>query len=175
MKWQQFISDVYERIAQVLEEALTGLSQEDLNQQPNTESNPIGWLAWHLTRAQDKAMQEISGGEQLWIKDKWYARFNRPADPEESGVRHTLEQVAAFKSPDAATLLAYNRAVAEQMKNVVGNLSEGELGRKLPNPRRPSVATVGARLVANINDNLQHAGQIAYVRGFLKGKGWFEM
>jgi len=32
--------------------------------------------------------------------------------------------------------------------------------------------TVGVRLVSVMADQLQHCGQIGYVRGLLKGKGW---
>jgi hypothetical protein len=31
---------------------------------------------------------------------------------------------------------------------------------------------VGVRLVSVLSDNLQHAGQAAYLRGLIQGKGW---
>jgi hypothetical protein len=169
MEWQQLITDIYVRISQVLEKALEGLTLEDLNQQPHPDCNSMGWLTWHVTRGQDRVTADLMREEQLWVKDQWHAKFNRPPNPEDSGFGHSSEDVAAFKSPDVSTLLEYHHAVLERIKGYVSNLSATDLDRELNHPRFP---TVGARLVANISDNLQHAGQVAYVRGLLKGKGW---
>ena len=169
MKWEQLIMDIYVRISQVLEKALEGLATDDLNKQPHPDCNSMGWLTWHLTRGQDRAIADLMGEEQLWIKDDWHARFNRPPDPKDTGFGHSLEDLGAFKSPDARTLLAYHHAVLERTKHYVSNLSANDLKRELNNPVFP---TVGVRLVGVISDNLQHAGQVAYVRGLLKGKGW---
>ena len=32
--------------------------------------------------------------------------------------------------------------------------------------------TVGVRIISVLGDNLEHAGQAAYVRGLRQGKGW---
>ena len=171
MEWQQLIIDIYVRISQVLDRALEGLTQDDLNQQPNPDSNSMGWLAWHLTRVQDRAIADLAGEEQLWIKDEWHSRFIRPADPQDVGVGHSSEDLAAFSSPDAQTMLAYHHAVLERSKHYINNLSQTDLDREINHPRYPRV---GLRLLAIISDNLQHAGQVAYVRGLLKGKGWLD-
>ncbi len=172
MEWQQLIIDIYVRISQVLDRALEGLTQDDLNQQPNPDSNSMGWLAWHLTRVQDRAIADLAGEEQLWIKDEWHSRFIRPADPQDVGVGHSSEDLAAFRSPDAQTLLAYHHAVLERSKHYINNLSQTDLDREIDHPRYPRV---GLRLPAIISDTLQHAGQVAYVRGLLKGKGWLDV
>ncbi|UCG66019.1 MAG: DinB family protein [Deltaproteobacteria bacterium] len=169
MEWRQLIIGNYERISQVMEQALEGLTLNELNQQPSPDSNSMGWLAWHLTRLQDRAIAGLMGEEQLWVKDGWHSRFNRPHDPQDVGIGHSSEDLAAFKSPDVQTLLAYHHAVLERSKHYISRLSESDLDRKLDHPRFP---TVGARLAGIISDNFQHAGQIAYVRGLLKGKGW---
>ena len=169
MAWQKLIADCYIRIAQVLEKALDGLTLDDLNLQVRPDCNSIGWLTWHLTRAQDRVISDLMGEEQLWVKDKWHAKFNRSPDAMDTGYGHNSEDVAGFKSPDVQTLTAYHHAVLERTKRYIINLSETELDREIDHPRFP---TVGMRLVAVISDNLQHAGQVAYLRGLLKGKGW---
>jgi len=171
MEWQQLITDTYERIAQILEKTLDGLTLDDLNQQPHPDSNSIGWLAWHLTRTQDRAIADLIGEEQLWVKDGWHARFKRASDPKDTGFGHTSQDVAAFKSPDVQTVLGYHHAVLDRSKHYISNLSESDLDQELDHPRYP---TVGERLVGVISDNLQHAGQVAYLRGLLKGKGWLD-
>ena len=169
MKWQQLLIELYGRLSGVLDKALDGLTLADLKWQPDPESNSMGWLTWHLTRSQDRTFAEISGEEQLWIKDRWHTKFNRPPEPTETGFKHTAEDVAGLEIPDAKTLLDYNHAVLEKAKRCLDTLSEADLDRKVDNPTYP---TIHARIVGNLNDNLQHAGQVAYLRGLLKGKGW---
>ncbi|MFC1962729.1 DinB family protein [Chloroflexota bacterium] len=168
MEWKQLTIDALEQISGILEKALEGLTHDDLNQQPKPDCNSIGWLTWHLTRAQDRSLAELMGAEQLWIKDNWYTKFNRPPDPEDWGFGHSPEDLAAFKSPDSQTLLAYHRVVLKRSKHYISDLSEDDLDRAIDHPRFPTVAAQVVGLIAN----LQHAGQVAYVRGFLKGLGW---
>jgi hypothetical protein len=173
MNWQQLIVDLFERMSRELEEILDGLTPEELNQQPAPGANTIGWLAWHLTRSHDRNMSEIAGREQLWIEDKWYARFNRAADPAETGVGHSPEEVAAFRAPDSRTILDYHNAVLERIRNYIGsNLSETELDREVYSPTFRNTNAVHKRLLGVLNDGLQHLGQAAYVRGLIKGQGW---
>jgi len=173
MKWQQFITGVFERISQELERILAELTVEDLNELPNSDCNSIGWLAWHLTRSQDRMNQALFEEEQIWMKDKWYTKFNRSADPRDSGFGHSAEDVAAFKFPNNEILIGYHRAVLERSKHYLDSkLTESDLDRELDNPKIPRMPTVSTRFVAVINDNLQHVGQMAYVRGLLRGRGW---
>jgi hypothetical protein len=78
--------------------------------------------------------------------------------------------VSNFKSADSKTLLEYYRAVFRRTKEYISKLSTAELGHETDNPRSP---LVGLRIAAITNDNLQHVGQIAYLCGMLKGKGWY--
>ncbi len=172
MEFQQLMTDGYERILQILERVLTGLTRDDLRQQPHPDSNSIGWLAWHLTRIHDQAVANLMGEEQLWVKDGWHAKFNREPDPTDTGFGHSAAEVAALKVPDAESLLEYSRAVLERTKRYINTLSPTDLDRELNEPRYQPLPTVGVRLVSVMSDNLQHAGQTAYLRGFLKGKGW---
>ena len=176
MKWQQLIIDIYSEISRELERALDGLTIDDLNQQPHPDCNSIGWLAWHLTRCQDGANEDLMGEEQLWVKDKWYARFNRAPDPTDMGYGHSSKDVAAFKSPNSKVLMEYHHAVFEQtIRYINSKFSETELEREFVNPTFPGINTVRALLLGVISDNLQHVGQVAYVRGLLKGKGWSDI
>jgi len=171
MKWQQLIINIFERMSREMERALNGLTIDDVNKQPSPDANSIGWLVWHLTRCHDQANASLLEEEQLWIKDEWHIKFNRPPDSRDSGVRHSPEDLATFKSPEVEILLGYHQAVLERTKHYAINLSETDLDRKLDHPRFPTVA---ARLMGIINDSYQHVGQIAYVRGLLKGIGWWE-
>ena len=172
MEWQELLIDGYGRVLEALEEALNGLTQDDLNQLPRPDCNSMGWLAWHLTRVQDDHVADLMGEKQLWLSEGWHAKFNRASSAKDVGFGHSSEDVAAFKSPDVATLLAYHRAVLERTKRYVSSLAAGDLDRELNEPWYQPLPTVGVRLISVMADNLQHVGQIAYVRGLLKGKGW---
>jgi hypothetical protein len=172
MEWQDLLADGYGRVPEFMESVLSGLNKEDLDWQPNPDCNSIGWLCWHLTRQQDAQISSLMGEEQLWTKDGWHARFNRAADPQDSGFGHTPEQVAAFDSPDIQTLLDYQRTVVARSKGYFRTLSKTELDRTLDEPWFQPLPTVGVRLVSILEDSLLHAGQAAYIRGLRQGKGW---
>ena len=173
MKWQQLVTDIYERISQEFEAALDGLTMDDLNKQPCPGCNSMGWLTWHRTRCQDKNIAELLGEEQFWTKDNWYAKFNPTFDPIDTGIGHSIEDTVAFRSPGASTLLEYHRAVLERSKRyITSELSETELNREFNKPKYPTITNVRTSLMRSINDNMQHLGQISYVRGMLRGCGW---
>jgi hypothetical protein len=171
MEWKDLIIGSYDGAFRAVGRALDGLTQKELDWQPRPDSNSIGWTTWHLARAQDGLISCITGEEQLWIRDGWYAKFNRPADPNDSGYGHSQEEVAAFKSPDVNTLLDYHRAVLERSKQCLANLSVDDLDRKIDDFLSQMFPTVGSRLVVILDEILQHTGQVCYIRGLLQGSG----
>jgi hypothetical protein len=164
--------DGYSRIPQLLGMALDGLTAEQLAYRPNEEANSVAWLAWHLTRVQDKQVSDLAGREQAWIVDGWHARFDKPADPDDTGQRYTAEQVASLRPADPAVLLDYNKAVQERTAEYIRTLQPADLDRELNEPRWNPLPTVGVRLVSILSDNLQHSGQALYLRGCIEGKHW---
>jgi hypothetical protein len=172
MEWHDLLADGYNRLPEFLGHVLNGLTQEDLNWQPREDSNSIGWLLWHLTRQQDAQIAALMEEEQLWIKDGWHSKFDRPADPKDTGFGHTPEQVAAFRSPETNIMLDYLKAAVERSKQFFLSLSKEDLDRELDEPWYQPLPTVGVRLISILDDAILHSGQAAYVRGLLQGKGW---
>ncbi len=174
MKWQLLVLDQFKRIEQELGFVLEGLSVDDLNLQPTSDSNSIGWLAWHLTRSHDRNMSELVGKEQLWIEEKWYLQFGRAADPKETGVGHTPEQARAFVSPSREVIMAYHAAIMARItKYIEENLTEVELDRNTYSPTLDNVASAMRRITGVIQQGFLHVGQAGYVRGLVKGNGWY--
>jgi hypothetical protein len=68
-------------------------------------------------------------------------------------------------SPDL--LVGYHEAVHAQTLRFLEGLKEEELGRVVDERWDPPV-TLGVRLVSVVSDDLQHAGQAAFVRGVLE-------
>jgi hypothetical protein len=174
MRWQLLVLDQFKRIEQELGFVLDGLTVEDLNQQPAPDCNSIGWLAWHLTRSHDRNMSELLGEEQLWIKDKWYAKFNRAPDPGETGVGHSAEQARNFVSPPAEVVMAYHRAILNRIESYIEyGLTESDLDRQVQSPTLNNIVPVMRRITGVIQQGFLHVGQAGYVRGMLKGNGWY--
>jgi len=172
MKWNDLLIDGFGRIPEYVDGILKGLTLDDLNWRPRHDSNSIGWLVWHLNRGQDAQIAGLRGTDQFWIKDKWYQKFDRRADPEDVGFGHTPEQVAAFRSPAASVLSAYTHAVIVNTQDYIRTLKTKELDRVLNEPWFQPLPTVGVRLISILNDGVIHAGQAGYVRGLRQGKGW---
>ena len=172
MEANDLLLDAFERIRGVLQRTLKGLTLEDIHRQPRPDANSIGWLVWHLTRVQDNGVSGLAGMEQAWISQGWHAAFHMEPDPENEGFGHTPEQVAAFRAPSVQTLLDYHASVIERTKAYVAGLTPADFDRTLDEPQWQPLPTVGVRLVSLIADNLQHAGQAAYLRGLFHGKGW---
>ena len=173
MRWQYLLVSIYRRMTEETEKILDGLTVEDLRKRPSPGANPIGWLIWHATRSMDRTIGDAVTGQQLWVRDGWHARFGMPPDPMDTGYGHTDEQVDALKIPDVKTLLDYHRAVMNVLENHLGDLSEADLDREYPFSVEPGTKMpFSRRILANVHD-IQHIGQAAYVRGLIKGHGWY--
>jgi uncharacterized damage-inducible protein DinB len=158
--------DGFGRLPGTIEAAVRDLTPDQLRQVPAPGANSIGWLVWHLTRVQDSHLTEVAGGEQVYVTGDWAARFGLPADPSDTGFGHTAEQVAGVRPESWQALVEYYGAVHERTTGFVATLTPADLDRIVDREWDPPV-TLGVRLISVLDDDLQHAGQAAYVRGLL--------
>ncbi len=171
MNAMDVIADALGRIHGDLERVLKGLSVDDLRWQPKPDCNPIGWLAWHLTRVHDAQVSALAGRPQAW-EEGWAEKFGRTPQKRLESFGQTPDEVAAFVPPEAGVLLAYYDAVLARTNEYLATLNEADLDRVLNEPRWNPMPTVGVRLVSTIIDCAHHAGEANYVRGQLQGFGW---
>jgi uncharacterized damage-inducible protein DinB len=160
------LTDAFGRLPDLVRRAVDGLSPEQLTWAPRPGANTIGWLIWHLTRIQDHHVSELLGEEQVWVTGAWPARFGLAADPDDTGYGHSPGQVTAVRPDGDAALVGYFDAVAARTRDLIARVTPEELDRVVDRHWQPPV-TLGVRLVSVINDDVQHAGQAAYVRGLL--------
>lgn len=172
MNCTDVLLDGFGRLPETLRVCLEGLSPDQLAFRPAEQANSIGWLAWHLTRVQDDHVADLAGRPQAWLEGGWHARFDRPADEDDTGFGHSAEEVARLRPASAQLLLEYYAAVHARSLEYLRSLSCDDLDRVLDEPWDPPV-TVGVRLVSVLGDCLQHIGQMAYVRGLLEARHWF--
>ena len=157
----------------MVDRALEGLEDTVIAARPNDDSNSIGWLLFHKTRIADRFVHTwCQNAPQLWIKDSWHIKFGLDDDPENTGGGWTKEQVAAWKVPAKEVLIGYYESVKTAARDYLGSMSMAEYERELTIPPRPT-ASIGARLGVLAFDNCVHGGQIAYLRGYYQGMGWF--
>ncbi|MQY23868.1 mycothiol transferase [Nocardia macrotermitis] len=161
----EVLIDGFERVREVVHEAVDGLAEAALNFRVDPGANSIAWLVWHLTRVQDDHIADVAGVEQVWTADGWFERFGLPIDPSATGYGDSADDVAVLQAP-AELLTGYYDAVHEQTLRYVRGLTDADLSRVVDTRWDPPV-TLGVRLVSVISDDLQHAGQAAYLRGVI--------
>lgn len=144
---------------------LDGLTKEQLTYQPGPGANTIAWLVWHLTRVQDDHIADVAGSEQVWTAQDFDSHFDLPLTVEDIGFGHTPEQVTLVRA-EAGLLADYLSAVHAQTVAWIANLTESDLERVVDTRWDPPV-TLGTRLVSVVDDDAQHIGQAAYVRGLI--------
>jgi uncharacterized damage-inducible protein DinB len=121
---------------------------------------------WHLARVQDHHVAELLDGDQIWVSGDWAGRFGLAPDPGNTGYGHQPAQVAEVRPESAAALADYVDAVAARTRDLLRGLKPDDLDRVVDDRWDPPV-TLGVRLVSIVNDDDQHIGQAAYVRGLL--------
>jgi hypothetical protein len=158
--------DAFDRVRSLVHKVVDGLTPEQLAFRADERANSIGWLVWHLTRVQDDHVADAAGADQVWTGGGWSRRFGLPFDPAATGYGHGSGEVAAVRVP-GDLLVAYHEAVHARTLGYVGSLSAADLARIVDASWDPPVS-LAVRLVSVIGDDLQHAGQAAFVRGLLE-------
>ena len=157
------LRDLFDRVATNVHGAVEGLDEAALAHRVGSRANSIAWLVWHLTRVQDDHVADVAGSEQVWTAQDWVTRFGLPFPPEATGYGQGSDEVAAVRA-GADLLLGYYDAVHERTLQYLGEITDADLDRIVDRRWDPPV-TLGVRLVSIADDDVQHAGQAAFVRG----------
>ncbi len=161
----RLLLDGFDRIAASVIQAVDGLDEDQLAIRPAPSANSIAWLVWHITRIQDDHLADAFGHEQVWTAEGWEDRFGLPFDSAVTGYNHSSDQVGAVRV-DGSLLVGYHRAVHHRTQRTLRRLEDRDLDRVVDESWDPPV-TLGVRLVSVVTDNLEHAGQAAYIKGLL--------
>lgn len=161
----EILADGFDRAHQVALATVKGLTDDELTARLDPDANTVAWLVWHLARVQDDHVADVAGLEQVWTADGWHERFALPFEPGAIGYGQSSKEVGQVRA-SADLLTGYLDAVAGQTQRYVGQLTAADLARVVDERWDPPV-TLAVRLVSVISDDLQHAGQAAFVRGVL--------
>jgi uncharacterized damage-inducible protein DinB len=167
----ELLTDAFSRIRDGVHGAVDGLTPGQLSFRPDSEANSIAWLVWHLTRIQDDHIADVAGAGQVWTSERdgssWADRFGLPFASSATGYGHGAEAVAAVQVKSGELLTGYYDEVHEETLRYVRGLTDSDLDAIVDRNWNPPV-TLGVRLVSVISDDLQHAGQAAYLRGLIE-------
>jgi uncharacterized damage-inducible protein DinB len=166
MDAKDILLDGFGRLPGEVRGALDGLTAEQLRWAPAEGANTIGWLIWHLTRVQDSHLAELLDEEQIYVSGDWGPKFALKSDPSDTGYGDSAGQISRVEPRSTQVLLDYYQAVHDRTVSYVSGLSDADLDEVVDDRWDPPV-TLGVRLVSVIDDDAQHAGQAAYLRGLL--------
>ena len=166
----ELLVDAFGRIRGIVHRVVSGLTPEELAARVDDDANSIGWLVWHLTRIQDAQVADVADSEQVWTAAGWFDRFGLPFPSEVTGYGQSSSEVAQVAGITAEKLIGYLDEALDRSVQFVSGLTDADLSRIVDRNWDPPV-TLGVRLVSVIADDLQHAGQAAFVAGMLSRRG----
>ncbi|MHC5905047.1 mycothiol transferase [Streptomyces sp. S6] len=167
MHAKDILIDGYGRIREEVHAAVADLDADGLNHRPTPQANSVAWLIWHLTRVQDDHVADAFGLEQVWHAQGWEKLFGLDLPVHDTGYGHGPEQVAKVRVAGANLLTGYYDAVHEQTLEALATVGGEDLERIVDIRWDPPVS-LGVRLVSVLADDLEHAGQAAYLRGMIQ-------
>lgn len=149
-----------------LEKTLDGLDKHELNWKPNIESNNIVFLVWHMSLVEDNLINKVLGKkERIWITQDYYKMY--PSLKNETGYGFNLQQLKDFPIIDIKWLMGYFEKVRNTTNKMIKKLTEEDLNNDFQfGSKKVKGFWVLGRLIV---EESQHLGQIAYIRGMLKG------
>jgi hypothetical protein len=159
--------DAFGRIREIVHEVVDGLTPDQLAFRIDGEANSIAWLVWHLTRIQDDHIADAAQTDQVWTAGGWAKRFGLPFDQSATGYGHSTDDVAAVQVRSGDLLTGYHDAVHDRTITYVELVTDSDLARIVDRSWDPPVS-LGVRLVSVISDDLQHAGQAAFIAGVVQ-------
>ena len=150
-----------------LRSALDGTTPEERRFQPGPESNHIDFTVWHMSRVEDRWVQDFARGTQtVWERGRWHERLGLPEN--DSGFGYTAEQVAGLPRFDLDLLMEYYEQVREGTLEYLQRATNRDL-ETYPQPDRRPGYSIGKMFSHVIVEESQHVGQVAYLRGLQRG------
>jgi Protein of unknown function (DUF664) len=158
--------DGFGRIREIVHDVLDGLGEAELNYRVGPAANSICWQVWHLTRVQDDHVAGAGGLDQVWLSEGWHEQFGLPLPADDIGYGHSQDDVEAVRA-SGELLAGYHDATFEQTIAFVRGLTDADMDKIVDRRWDPPV-TMGVRLISVLTDDLEHAGQAAFIRGLIE-------
>jgi uncharacterized damage-inducible protein DinB len=158
--------EIFTNIREFTFEVLDALPHEALTWQPTHGANTIAWLVWHLTRVQDDHVAHLADESQAWDDDAgWALRFGVDPADRRIGYGDTADQIVQIAPTDPTVLTDYLDAVTDRTLAYLDAVDDEAHWDRIVDERWDPPVTARVRLASVLQDDLQHVGQAAYVRG----------
>jgi uncharacterized damage-inducible protein DinB len=166
MDFRDAIRSGLEEYLDRLRVAVDELRREEIRWQPDPGSNHIAWLVWHMARVEDSWISFISGEDQVWSTGGWPARLGITED--EPIANQSADEAAALPEVAMENLLAYYDAVRIRTLSHLDRMTGADLARVHDEigPGGKNEAWVLGHILV---EESQHLGQVAYIRGMIRG------
>ena len=173
------------QIMKVIEE----LSDRHIRWQPNPACHSIAFILWHLARWNDHLQATIPGmtielarrlppGQQIWEKEHFATRWGFEASRlgyAETGTDADIEATGEPDWPKKEILLHYARQAFSAAEQAISAIDEGQFveieqqqyADKYIEETRANSVTVGNAVMEHLVHNIQHLGEIDYLRGLI--------
>ena len=150
-----------------LKKAVDGLTPAELRWQPTLASNSISWIVWHMARVEDRWVNFVLRGDvERWIGDGWHEKFGM--SEEAHGYGETEVEVRAMPDVAMADVLVYYDAVRQSTMAHLETMTPADVEATYAHPKRKGLT--GAWILGHILvEESQHLGQVAYIRGMIRG------
>ena len=160
----EFITDCLAGVQIRLLGSCNGVTRDRALWRPAPHANNIGFVLWHVARAEDGTVSRLCGETPLWVSENWHERFGQPVDAPDPGDRMGLR---AVNIPEMEVLIGYLGAVHARTSEYLGRLTEDGL-QGVPSQSGPTRAVSLRHLITHKN---HHQGQIDFIRG-LQDNAW---
>jgi uncharacterized damage-inducible protein DinB len=166
MDVREYIQKQIAQAHRLVDGAMTGLTDEQLNWLPPGTANTISATVMHILGGEDNYIQGfLQGKPTLFAEGGWAAKIGvaAPPRPGQSWDEYKSKALAV------ATLLAFQQVVREATERYLAGITTEDLDRVVTmGARERSVAEVLTMLVGHL---ASHAGEVAALKGVQGAKG----
>lgn len=144
---------------------LEDMPQSILSWRPSDNSNSIGSITIHIARVEDAlSVGSLGLNEQIFATHEWHQQLRLSKDDWGWG----FDALPASQQPGVELLVSYLHAVRERTLPFIQALSPERLQEEVPGRR---IRTVAQSLSFIVNEELQHLGQMDYLKGLIAASG----
>jgi hypothetical protein len=155
------------------DDAIAGLTPEQMHWTANERGTPIAFVLWHYVRTEDNIIQFVLQRKKtVWIEEGYDEKFG--LDRVAQGTGMSLEEARALRIRSTDGWPAYQGAVWRATEAFLASMTDESLQEKTtvkPLGEMPVLNAIGNMCVTH---GYMHLGEIAHLRGLLglRGMGW---
>jgi hypothetical protein len=157
-------AQAHERVLKVVGD----LTDEQLRYRPAPKAHNIGWILWHIARADDNVALDLTG-RSVWEGGRYAARWGHPEKG--AGTGWDDEKAASLPLPPKGELLAFVREVFAVVDAARQEIDEARFRAGLDSRFMSRHTTVADVIMSELAHDNRHLGELEYLKGLLGLRG----